>query len=372
VDRVSIEAYARDLERNLRTLHESLQAGTYRPAAIRRCYIPKAGSAERRPLGIPTVRDRVVQTAIRAAIEPIFEREFGEHRYGYRPGRSAHSAVARVERRLCEGSTWVVDVDLTSYFDTIPHAPLRARLRERVADGRVLGRLEAFLKQPVAEEGRQRIPGVGTPQGAVISPVMANVYLNPLDHLRVGAGFEATRYAEDLVVPCRTEGDARRALDAITRWCAQAGRTVHPEKTRIVHVSVTEGFDFLGDHFRLHRDDPGRVKVWPRKKSVAKRRATLRPLTKRTNGHALRDVLRRVNVVLRGFFQYFRRSVRTPLREIDEWVRGRLRAILRRRRTQRGRARGRDLMVWTNRYFEDLGLFSRARALEQTTHSPSG
>jgi RNA-directed DNA polymerase len=313
-----------------------------------------------------------VQTALRAAIEPIFEREFGEHSYGYRPGRSAHPAVERVERLLCAGSTWVVDVDLKSYFDTIPHAPLRARLRERVADGRVLGLLEAFLRQPVADDGRHTIPDAGTPQGAVVRPVLANVYLNPLDHLLAGAGYEATRYADDLVVQCRTEADARRALERITRWCAQAGLTVHPVKTRIVHVSVTEGFDFLGYHFRLHRDGPGRVKVWPRKKSVAKLRATLRPLTKRTNGHALRDVLRRVNVVLRGFFQYFRRSVRTPLREIDEWVRGRLRAILRRRRKRRGRARGRDLTVWTNRYFEDLGLFSMARALEQTTHSPRG
>jgi RNA-directed DNA polymerase len=147
---------------------------------------------------------------------------------------------------------------------------------------------------------------------------------------------------------------------------------VHPEKTRIVRVSATEGFDFLGYHFRQHRDDPRRVKKWPRKKSAAKLRATLRPLTRRTNGHAMREILRRVNAVLRGFFNYFRLSVPTPLRELDGWVRGRLRAILRKRRHKRGRSRGRDHTVWTNEYFEDLGLFSMASALEQTTHPPRG
>jgi RNA-directed DNA polymerase len=260
VDHVSVQAYERDLESNLRKLHEALKAGTYRPSAIRRCYIPKPGSrTERRPLGIPTVRDRVVQTALRAAIEPIYEREFAEHSYGYRPGHHAHQAIERVERKFDEGSNWVVDVDLKSYFDTIPHQPLMARMRERVADGRVLGLLEAFLKQPVQEEGQQAIPRVGTPQGGVVSPVMANVYLNPLDHLMANAGYEMTRYADDMIVQCRSEQEARAALDLITRWCAQAGLTVHPVKTRIVRVSVTEGFDFLGYHFREHRENPTRM-----------------------------------------------------------------------------------------------------------------
>jgi RNA-directed DNA polymerase len=229
VDHVSVQAYERDLESNLRKLHEALKAGTYRPSAIRRCYIPKPGSrTERRPLGIPTVRDRVVQTALRAAIEPIYEREFAEHSYGYRPGHHAHQAIERVERKFDEGSNWVVDVDLKSYFDTIPHQPLMARMRERVADGRVLGLLEAFLKQPVQEEGQQAIPRVGTPQGGVVSPVMANVYLNPLDHLMANAGYEMTRYADDMIVQCRSEQEARAALDLITRWCAQAGRSRAP------------------------------------------------------------------------------------------------------------------------------------------------
>jgi RNA-directed DNA polymerase len=319
------------------------------------------------------VRDRVVQTALRAALEPICEREFLDCSFGYRPGRHAHQAIARVEQLLNDGARWVADVDLQSFFDTIPHAPLMARVRERVADGRVLQLVEAFLTQPVAEaDGRRWTPDAGVPQGAVVSPVLANLYLHPLDQQLTAAGFALTRYADDLVVQCHTEAEARRALDAITRWCAAAGLRVHPGKTRVVHVTVTEGFDFLGYHFRQHRDDPRRTKMWPRTKSVAKLRATLRPLTKRTAGHALQTILQRVNTVLRGFFAYFRRSVRTPLQALDQWVRARVRAILRRRSHRRGRARGQDHVVWTNATLEDLGLFSLARALEQTTHPPPG
>lgn len=372
VDHVSVDAYEQDKTRNLKALHESLKDGAYRPSAIRRCFIPKAGSAELRPLGIPTVRDRVVQTALRDAVGPIFEREFADHSYGFRARRSAHQAIDRVERLLCEGLVWVADVDLKSYFDTIPHAPLMAKVRERVADGRVLGLIEAFLTQPVADGDRREIATVGVPQGAVVSPVLSNAYLNPLDHLMARAGYEMTRYADDFVIQCRSEEEARRALAEVARWCGEAGLTVHPTKTRIVQVSVKEGFDFLGYHFRQHRDDPRRVKKWPRDKSRAKFRAALRPLTKRCNGHSLDEIIRRVNTVLRGFFAYFRKSVATPLQELDTWVRGRLRSILRKRRKRRGIARGKDHQRWPNAYFEDLGLFSLARALEQTAHPPSG
>ncbi|MFO0646919.1 MAG: group II intron reverse transcriptase/maturase [Polyangiales bacterium] len=372
VDHVSVEAFERDKERTLKTLHASLKDGTYRPSAIRRCYIPKAGSKELRPLGIPTVRDRVVQTALRAAIEPIFEREFADHSYGFRPRRSAHEAIDRVEHLLCAGMQWVVDVDLKSYFDTVPHAALMAKVRARVADGRVLEMIETFLRQPVAEEGRQWTPSVGTPQGAVVSPVLSNVYLDGLDHHMVRAGFEMTRYADDFVIQCQSEEDAVRALAEVTRWCGEAELTVHPTKTRIVRVSATEGFDFLGYHFRARKEDSKRVRKWPREKSQAKLKTAVRPLTKRTNGHSLEAILRRVNVVLRGFFGYFRKSDRCGLVALDKWIRGRLRSILRRRDNRRGKGGGPDHSRWPNAFFEDLGLFSLVRALEQTTHSPSG
>ena len=212
VDHMSIQDFERDKDKHLEQLHQSLRSGTYRPAAIRRRYIPKAGSKELRPLGIPTVRDRVVQAALLAAMEPIFERNFSETSFGFRPGRNAHQAIERVEHLLNAGYKWVVDVDLKAYFDTVSHPRLMSLVRQRIADGRVLGLIETFLKQPVDEDGQRWTPIVGTPQGAVMSPVLANVYLNPLDHHMAKQGYEMTRYADDFVIQCKTEADARRAL----------------------------------------------------------------------------------------------------------------------------------------------------------------
>ena len=372
VDHMTIGAFERDKARHLTALHESLRDGTYRPSPIRRCYIAKGGSQELRPLGIPTVRDRVVQTALRAALEPIFEREFADHSDGFRPQRSAKMALQRVDSLLRQGALWVVDVDLKSYFDTVPHAPLMALVKRRIADGRALDLIEAFLTQPIQDGDRRWIPTVGTPQGAVVSPLLSNLYLDPLDHHMVRAGFEMTRYADDFVIQCQTEEAARAALDEVTRWCGEAGLTVHPTKTRVVLVSATEGFDFLGYHFRLHRDDPWQTKRWPRKKSVAKLRDTLRPLTRRGNGLSLRVVISQINRVLKGFFQYFRESVLTPLKEIDRWVRARLRAMLRKRHKGRGHARGMDMIRWHNAFFRTHGLFSLAGALAEVAHPPRG
>jgi RNA-directed DNA polymerase len=362
VDHMSIKDFERDKDKHLRALHEALKSGTYRPSAIRRRYIPKAGSKELRPLGIPTVRDRVVQTALLATIEPIFEREFSENSFGFRPRRSAHQAIERVEHLLNAGNKWVVDVDLKAYFDTVSHPLLMVLVKQRIADGRVLGLIETFLKQPVDEEGRRWTPLVGTPQGAVMSPVLANVFLDPLDHRLAKQGYEMTRYADDFVIQCRTEAEARRALNEVSRWCDSVALTVHPTKTRIVHVSAQEGFDFLGYHFRERRDDPTRTSLWPREKSVKKFRSTLKPLTKRTNGTSLSSIVATVNPVLRGFHGYFKKSVLHGLEALDKWLRGRLRAILRRRAGRRGRSGGQDHRLWPSAFFDTLRLFSLARA----------
>lgn len=362
VDHVTTVAFERRLEINIDRLHRSLQAGTYRPQAIRRTWIPKPGRREQRPLGIPTVCDRVAQTALRNVIEPIFERDFAEHSYGFRPGRSAKDALRRVDGLLKAGHGWVVDADVRSYFDTIPHERLLSLVGAKVSDGRVLALIEAYLSQEVMEAAGAWTPAGGTPQGAVISPLLANIYLDPLDHLLAEKGFEMTRYADDFVIQCRSEMEARRALALVEQWMADAGLSLHPEKTRIVDAREPGGFDFLGYHF-------ARGRRWPSRKSVANLRARLRPLTRRTNGHSLDAIMASVNRTVRGWYEYFKHSGLRGLTGVDQWLRGRLRSILRRRHGRRGRGRGADHQRWPNAFFAAHGLFSLEAACVATRQS---
>ncbi len=238
VDHVTIERYASDLDANLERLSEALRNGTYRPQAIRRHYIEKhvlgpafgrtrgPGSQEKRPLGIPTVQDRVVQTALRMVLEPIYERDFAAQSYGFRPGIGCKDALRRVDALLKAGYIHVVDADLKSYFDTIPKDRLLALVAGKVADGRILALTEAFLGQSVLEDTQEWVPEQGTPQGAVISPLLSNIYLDPLDHLMTARGFEMVRYADDFVVLCRNPQEAAEALAVVQGWTAQAGLTL--------------------------------------------------------------------------------------------------------------------------------------------------
>ena len=355
VDHVTVAMYERDLDRHLATLATQLRDGTYRPQPIRRTWIDKPGSREQRPLGIPTVRDRVVQTAVRLVLEPICERTFAAQSYGFRPARGCKDALRRVDALLRAGATWVVDADLRRYFDTIPHAALMARVRDQVADGRVLALLEAFLTQSVLEGLSMWTPEEGSPQGAVISPLLANIYLNPLDHAMAEAGFEMVRYADDFVILCRTEADARRALTLIGAWTTAAGLTLHPDKTRIVEATQRGGFDFLGFHFERGRH-------WPRTKSLKKLKDSLRAKTPRNRGQSLAVIIDDVNRTTRGWFQYFQHSPRPTFTPLDAWIRMRLRSVLRRRHRRSGRGRGRDHQRWPNAYFAALGLYSLTTA----------
>ena len=356
VDHQTIAMFEATLERNLERLSEQLRRGRYRPQAIRRVWIPKAGKPrERRPLGIPTVRDRVVQAALRRVLEPIFERDFAETSYGFRPGRGAKDALRRVDARLKSGRSWVVDADIRSYFETIPHGPLMHLIRGQVADGRVLALIEQFLTQPVLETAAAWTPETGSPQGAVLSPLLSNIYLDPLDHAMADAGFEMVRYADDFVVLCETHSEAERALAAIRQWMAAARLTLHPEKTRIVDATEPGGFDFLGYHFE-------RGKRWPSKKSLGKLRAAIRAKTRRANGASLDAIVHQVNQTLRGWYVYFQHSLPNTFGGVDGWVRMRLRSILRKRRRGRGRGRGADHHRWPNAYFAAHGLYSLAAA----------
>ena len=358
VDHVTIERYASDLDANLDRLSGRLRSGHYLPQAIRRHYIPKPGSQELRPLGIPTIQDRVVQTALRMVLEPIFEREFAAQSYGFRPGIGCKDALRRVDELLGAGYVHVVDVDLKSYFDTIPKDRLMALVAGKVADGSILALVEAFLGQSVLEDNREWVPEQGTPQGAVISPLLSNIYLDPLDHLMAGRGFEMVRYADDFVVLCRSPHEAAEALAVVRDWTAQAGLTLHPVKTKLVHA-WDDGFDFLGYHFERDR-------VWPRKKSMDKLKDTIRAKTKRTVGRGLTRVIADVNPTLRGWYGYFQHSHHPTFRMIDGWVRRRLRSILRKQRGVGGIAsnHGADHTRWPNVFFTEHGLFSLQNAHE--------
>lgn len=352
VDHVTIEQFAARLPENLEHLHASLQAGTYVPQAVRRVWIPKPGTNQQRPLGIPTVRDRVAQAALRTVLEPIFERDFAEQSYGFRPGRGCQDALARVDELLKAGYTYVVDADLKSYFDTIPHDKLMDRLRQKVADGRVLALIEAFLKAGILDGLEEWTPEEGSPQGSVISPLLSNIYLDPLDHRMAAAGFQMVRYADDFVVLCRSRQEAEAALEVIRQWVVEAGLTLHPEKTRIADANQKgEGFDFLGYHFE-------RGYRWPRIKSIQKLKTALRPKTRRTNGRCMPAIIADINRTLQGWFGYFRHSHYTTFEPIDQWVRMRLRSILRKRQKKRGRGRGSDHQRWPNAYFAKHGLYT--------------
>ncbi len=350
---------ARDFERRLPDsiweLSDLIQAGKFTPQAIRRVQIPKPGTNETRPLGIPTVRDRVVQAAIVNVIEPIFERDFAEQSYGFRPERGCKDALRRVDKLLQAGYTHVVDADLKGYFDSIPHDRLLARLETKIADGPVLRLIESFLKADILDEASRWTPEAGAPQGAVLSPLLSNIYLDPLDHLLADAGFEMVRYADDFVILCRTADDAARALEIVRQWTTDNGLTLHPTKTKIVDAR-TDGFDFLGYTFRG-------PKHWPRDKSQRKLKDTLRAKTKRTSGDSLQFIVKRINPALRGWFEYFQHSSYAAVfRNLDGWVRMRLRSILRKRAGRKGRGRGKDHQRWPNRYFAEQGLFSLAIA----------
>lgn len=353
-DGQSVRAFEAQAERHLGRLHEELKAGTYRPCPVKRVWIEKPGGRGKRPLGVPAVRDRIVQTALRLVVEPIFERGFAPRSYGFRPGRGCKDALRRVAQLLRQGNVWVVDADLKGYFDSIPHEGLMDEVRGRIADGRVLGLIEGFLKQGVLEGMEHWTPETGTPQGAVISPLLANIYLDPVDWAMAQAGCEMVRYADDFVILCSSRGQAEGALEMVRRLVEERGLALHPDKTRVVHAAE-DGFDFLGYHFE-------RGTWWPRDKSMMKLREAVRSKTKRTSGRSLAFIIADVNRTLRGWFEYFKHGHWNTFPSVDGWVRRRLRSLLRKRSKGRGISRGHDHQRWPNAYFRELGLYSLAAA----------
>ena len=362
VDGQSVERFAAVADRYLTELHEDLKNGSYRPSPVKRVSIPKGGG-QTRPLGIPTVKDRIVQTALKMTIEPVFEVQFRQGSYGFRPGRGCKDALREVDRLLKEGYTHVVDADLKSYFDTIPHDRLMARVGETISDGRVLKLIDDFLKQEIMSDMARWQPTTGTPQGAVLSPLLANIYLHPLDLLMEQNGRRMVRYADDFVILCRTEDEAEAALREIGAWTAANGLTLHPDKTRVADSRQPgQGFEFLGYRFEAgHR--------FVRKKSLKALKDKVRAKTKRSRGDSLARIVADLNPTLRGWFGYFKHATPTLFRNLDRFVRRRLRAVLRKQDKRPGFGRCKaDHLRWPNAFFEKQGLFTFYTALEQLRH----
>ncbi len=369
VDGMTVGHFAKDSQNRLLAVKEHLKRGTYQPKPVKRVYIPKPGSSEKRPLGIPTVTDRIVQAAVKMVVEPIFEREFAEHSYGFRPGRCCKDALRRVDELLQSGAVHVVDVDIKCYFDSIPHQRLMELVGGRIADGRVLTLIESFLKQGIMEAMGEIEPEEreeGTPQGGVISPLLANIYLNPLDHLMSRSGHAMVRYADDMVILCHSAEAAETAMATLRKWSAQVGLELHPQKTRIVDMGQPKShFDFLGYRF-WHGKASGRIRRFIRPKSEKKFREAIKPLTRRTSGQSMSAIAQKLESKLEGFYNYFKHARASSLAEMDRWIRVRLRSILRKSAGRRGKGRGLDHHRWPNSYFTDLGLFNleEARKLE--------
>ena len=352
VDGESVERFEARRDEYLAELSEALRQRDYQPQAVRRVEIPK-GDGRMRPLGIPTVKDRVVQTAMKLVIEPIFETKFLASSYGFRPGRGCKDALREVDRLLGEGFAVVVDADLKGYFDSIPHGKLMERVEAHISDGRLLALLRSYLEQDIFDGMQSWTPTEGTPQGAVMSPLLANLYLHALDELMRDRGHRMVRYADDFVILCRSREEAEAALAEVREWVQANGLTLHPEKTHIGDWRQPgEGFEFLGYRFEAGRR-------WVRKKSLANLRQKVREKTRRTRGDSLERIIADLNPMLRGWFQYFKHAYSTTFTDIDGFVRRRLRALLRKQEKRPAFGRSfEDSKRWPNAFFANKGLFT--------------
>ena len=353
VDQQSVTDFGEHEQEEIRSLQEELREGRYRPLPVRRAWIPKPGSPEQRPLGIPAVRDRVVQTALVHVIEPILDHTFHERSFGFRRGRGCHDALRVVEEKLEAGYVYVVDADLKGYFDTIPKDRLLAMVNEQISDRRVLSLIKSYLDQSIMEELRTWTPESGVPQGAVLSPVLANLYLNPLDHQMAEAGFEMVRYADDFVILCRSREEAEAALAVVRTWVEGAGLILHPDKTHIVD-SREKSFSFLGYSFR------GKY-IFPRKKSHEKFVARICDMTPRKSGQSLEATINTINQVTRGWFGYFRHCYWQVFKNYDGMIRRRLRRQLLKRHRRNPKRLSRT-QRWPNTYFTERGFWSLREA----------
>jgi RNA-directed DNA polymerase len=352
VDGQSVEMFEAQAGKYLAELTEELTAGRYRPQAVRRVDIPK-GDGQTRPLGIPTVKDRIVQAAAKLVLEPIFEVQFLATSYGFRPGRGCKDALQEVDGLLRQGYSHVVDADLKGYFDSLPHDRLMARVEEHLSDGRVLDLPAGGLGQDILQGMERWTPAGGAPQGAVISPLLANIYLHPLDVRMMARGYRMVRYADDFVILCASHEEAQAALAEVRRWVEANGLELHPGKTHVGDCrDAGQGFEFMGYCFEAG-------KRWVRQKSLKRVKDAIRAKTGRSRGDSLTAIVADLNPTLRGWYAYFKQAHPSTFRKLDGFVRRRLRALLR----QQAKRPGRGICLddhkrWTNAFFAEVGLFA--------------
>jgi RNA-directed DNA polymerase len=325
IDGVTIERFEKNLNLNLREIQRLIQQNRYEPDPVRRHFIEK-DNGKLRPLGIPTIQDRVCQQAVRQIIEPIFEQDFYYYSFGFRPGYSAHQAISTIRRAKRGGYDYVVDLDIMSFFDEIPHELLMEKVRERITDGKVLTLIRSWLTAGVMEDDQFHETEVGSPQGGVISPLFGNIYMNHFDWGMKERGFAVVRYADDAVILCKTKEQAEEAyLAAKTILEGELQLRMHPEKTKVVHFD--EGFRFLG--FDFWKD----YLILPDAK-VKKYKDKVRKITRRQQGNNLDGMIKKLNEVARGYGNYFGiGNVKNKFQRLDEWTRMRVRAFMRKKKS---------------------------------------
>jgi len=320
LDRVTIRAFEKDVETHLKELQRKLMEDRFEPQMVRRVYIPKASNPkQKRPLGIPVVIDRVCQQAIYQVLSPIFEPHFSARSFGFRPGRKAHHAIATAIQDAREGYVCVVDADIASFFDRIDHQVVISRVCVRIADGRVIALLKAFLKAGINDCGVVSVPTEGTPQGGVISPLLANIVLDSFDQDIEAQGWRHVRYADDFVIFTKSTEEAVQALAHAKEVLGTLKLSLHETKTRL--TDFREGFEFLGFHFRGFR-------LGIRARSLAKFKDRVRYVTRRQQGRNIDAVLQDLNPVIRGYANYFGvAEVYRTFRVLDKWIRMRVRCF---------------------------------------------
>jgi RNA-directed DNA polymerase len=337
IDKQTVYQFESDRERNLERLQDDLRNKTYRPQPVKQQLIPKSGQPGKyRPLGIPTIYDRVCQQAILNRLEPIFESVFDDANFGYRRGRSTKDALRKIWKEIEEGNEWIVDADLENFFGSAEHEKLITLFNQRIADSRVLNLLESIMKAGCVVNGKKLSTEQGVPQGGVVSPLASNVLLTPFDREMRRKGYRLTRFADDWVVTCRTRAEAQAALTFATKVLNKLGVVLNKEKTKITHIS--RGFEFLG--YKIKRGSKplrlpkhkiksgtqqGALYAYPRQKSIDNFREQIKKQTKRKSPLSTQEIITEINPIIRGWGNYYCKAhVRGLFNQLDRWIRRRI------------------------------------------------